>query len=57
MISYVLVADLDATAAEIEANGGEVLEPRAEAPGQGFYLTFAAPGGERMVAWENAAGA
>jgi predicted enzyme related to lactoylglutathione lyase len=54
VISYVLVEDLEATAAEIEANGGKVLQPREEAPGQGFYLTFAAPGGETMVAWENA---
>lgn len=54
VISYVLVEDLDATASEIEANGGKVLQPREEAPGQGSYLTFRAPGGETMVAWENA---
>ncbi len=52
--SYVLVADLNATAERIETVGGRIVAPAAEAPGQGRYLWFEAPGGERMVAWENA---
>lgn len=54
LTSYLLVEDLDAAAAAIQGNGGEIVQPRAEAPGQGSYLWFRAPGGETMVAWEHA---
>lgn len=52
--SYLLVDDLDATAEAITANGGHVVHEREEAPGQGSYLWFETPGGETLVAWENA---
>ncbi len=53
-VPYVLVADLDATAGSIRAAGGEVIEGAQETP-QGRYLTFRAPGGPDMIAWQSPA--
>lgn len=51
-VPYILVADLDAVERTIVANGGEVIVAGQEAP-QGRYLTFRAPGGPQMIAWQN----
>ena len=39
------VADLDATLAKVEAQGGRVVEAKMAIPGIGWYATCAEPGG------------
>lgn len=51
-VPYVLVEDLDVAARSITSSGGEVTEGSQETP-QGRYLTFRAPGGPAMIAWQN----
>lgn len=55
VVAYVLVTDIDAIAAEIEAAGGRIVVPRQEAPNMGSFLTFEAPGGPTFMAWQHAA--
>lgn len=52
--NYVLVDNLDATMAAIESNGGQIVSPRQDIPGQGSFVWFMAPGGIVMVAWQHA---
>lgn len=51
-VPYVLVSDLDAAAHSITASGGEIIDGSQDTP-QGRYLTFRAPGGPAMIAWQN----
>jgi uncharacterized protein len=39
------VADLDATLAKVQAEGGRLVEPKMPIPGIGWYATCAEPGG------------
>jgi len=50
-VPYILVTDLRSAEAAIRELGGEVLEGAQETP-QGSYLTFRAPGGPAMIAWQ-----
>lgn len=52
--NYILVECIETAEQTIIANGGKLLTPRGEAPGQGFYTGFEAPGGIRMVVWQHA---
>lgn len=51
-VPYVLVDDLDAASRSISASGGEIIDGSQTTP-QGRYLTFRAPGGPAMIAWQN----
>lgn len=53
--NYILVECIETAEQSILANGGKLLTPRSEAPGQGFYTGFEAPGGIRMVVWQHTA--
>ncbi len=44
-IDTIDVEDLDETIAKIKANGGEILTPRTEIPGVGWFAYAKAPGG------------
>lgn len=42
------VPNLDEVMAQVEANGGKIIEPRMVIPGIGWYATCAEPGGLRF---------
>ena len=51
--NYILVDDIEAAEHSVTEGGGEILAPRGEAPGQGYYTYFKEPGGIQMVLWQN----
>jgi len=53
-INYVLVDNLDATAAKVKKMGGQVVLPRTDVPGMGSFFWFKVPGGPVLACWEDA---
>jgi len=52
-INYVLVDDLNATAAKVRKMGGQVVLPRTNVPGMGSFFWFKVPGGPVLACWED----
>ncbi len=53
-LNYILVEDVDAKSEEIEAAGGEIIVPKAEVPGQGWFAVFKDPEGTTLAIWKSA---
>ena len=53
---YVTVDKLETAVAAAEANGGSVIEPPADVPGQGRYAVVRDPEGSEIGLWESAPG-
>lgn len=53
---YITVDGLEAAVAAAEANGGSVLTPPADVPGQGRYAVVRDPEGSEIGLWENLPG-
>jgi predicted enzyme related to lactoylglutathione lyase len=51
--NYILVEDIGTAEKAVEAAGGKLLGERGEAPGNGYYTPFNAPGGTTMMLWQN----
>jgi predicted enzyme related to lactoylglutathione lyase len=51
--NYILVEDIGTAEKAVEAAGGKLLGQRGEAPGNGYYTPFEAPGGITMMLWQN----
>lgn len=51
--TYVHVDSIDATAAKIAELGGQVVEPKSEVPGQGWYAVFRDTEGNELALWES----
>ena len=51
--AYVHVDSIDATLEKIQAIGGEVVQPKDEVPGQGWYAVFRDPEGNELALWES----
>jgi predicted enzyme related to lactoylglutathione lyase len=51
--NYILVEDIGTAEKAVEAAGGKLLGERGEAPGNGYYTPFNAPGGITMMLWQN----
>ncbi len=47
VIPYIGTDDIEATLARVEAEGGKVLQPKAEILGTGWFALFADPSGNR----------
>lgn len=48
VVIYILTEDIDATLAQVKANGGKALLPKTEIPEMGWYAFFADPTGNRI---------
>lgn len=53
---YITVDKLETAVAAAEANGGAVIAPPADVPGQGRYAVVRDPEGTEIGLWENAPG-
>jgi predicted enzyme related to lactoylglutathione lyase len=53
---YITVDKLETAVAAAEANGGSVIEPPADVPGQGRYAVVRDPEGSEIGLWESASG-
>ena len=54
-LTYVRVADLDASIARAQSLGGRLLAPRSEVPGAGWFAVLADPAGISFGLWQPAA--
>ena len=54
--NYIRVGSVDDASAQVTALGGQLLQPKAEVPGQGWYAVVADPEGNTFALWERAAG-
>lgn len=55
VVPYLGVDDVDASLKRVTALGGQVLLPKTEIPGVGWYAFFADPAGNRMGLYERMA--
>lgn len=53
---YITVDSLEAAVAAAEANGGSVITPPSDVPGQGRYAAVHDSEGNEIGLWENAPG-
>ena len=52
VLNYLLSEDLASTLEDIENAGGNVVEPKQEIPGWGWWAIFQEPGGTSMAVYE-----
>lgn len=52
VINYIGVSSVDEYSAKIEKAGGKIIQPKAEVPGQGWFVVFEDPSGTRMALWQ-----
>lgn len=53
VLNYILVESVEEISEKIAAEGGKVLVPRREVPGQGWFAVFQDPQGAVLAVWEN----
>ena len=56
VVNYILVDDIDAAVAKIEAAGGTIVIPKTEVHGMGEMAHFTDPEGNHMAIWKSAHG-
>jgi len=52
VINYIGVNSIDEYETKIERAGGKILVPKAEVPGQGWFIVFEDPSGTKMALWQ-----
>lgn len=52
VINYIFVESVDEHVEKIPREGGKIIAPKMEVPGQGWFAVFEDPSGTRMALWE-----